>query len=56
MLRDGMSLGMANGDNVKISNKDGKITLNGSATIVASVPATNGIVHVVDGVLLPPSK
>lgn len=54
MLRDGMTLGMANGDNVKISNKDGKITLNDSATIVASVPATNGIVHVVDGVLLPP--
>lgn len=54
MLRDGMSLGMANGDSVKISNKDGKITLNDSATIVATVPASNGIVHVVDGVLLPP--
>ena len=35
MLRDGMSLGMANGDNVKISVKDGKIMLNDSATIVA---------------------
>ncbi len=56
MLRDGMTLNMANGDNVKISNKDGKITLNGSATIIATVPATNGIVHVVDGVLLPPAK
>ena len=56
MLRDGMSLGMANGANVKIGNKDGKITLNGSATIVATVPASNGIVHVVDGVLLPPAQ
>ena len=56
MLRDGMSLGMANGDSVKISNKDGKITLNGGATIVATVQASNGIVHVVDGVLLPPAK
>jgi uncharacterized surface protein with fasciclin (FAS1) repeats len=56
MLRDGMSLGMANGANVKISNKDGKITLNGSATIVATVPASNGIVHVVDGVLLPSAQ
>jgi uncharacterized surface protein with fasciclin (FAS1) repeats len=46
---------MANGDNVKISAKDGKITLNGSATIVATVPAANGIIHVVDAVLLPPS-
>lgn len=56
MLRDGMSLGMANGGNVKITSKDGKITLNDSATIVATVPASNGIVHVVDGVLLPPSN
>ena len=56
MLRDGMTLGMANGDNIKVAVKDGKITLNGSATIVATVPASNGIVHVVDGVLLPPSK
>lgn len=56
MLKDGMSLGMANGGNVKIANKDGKITLNGGATIIATIPATNGIVHVVDGVLLPPSN
>ena len=54
MLKDGMSLNMANGDNVKITVKDGKITLNGVATVVGSVPASNGIVHVVDGVLTPP--
>lgn len=56
MLQDGMSLGMVNGDNVTVSVKDGKILLNGSATIVASVPASNGIVHVIDAVLLPPAK
>jgi uncharacterized surface protein with fasciclin (FAS1) repeats len=54
MLKDGMTLNMANGDNVKISVKDGRITLNGVATVVGSVPAANGIVHVVDGVLTPP--
>lgn len=54
MLKDGMVLNMANGDNVKISVKDGKITLNGSATVVGTVPAANGIIHVVDAVLLPP--
>jgi len=54
MLKDGMTLNMANGDNVKITVKDGKITLNGGATVVGSVPAANGIVHVVDGVLTPP--
>ncbi len=55
-LTDGMSLGMVNGDNVTISVKDGKILLNGSASIVASVRASNGWVHVIDGVLLPPAK
>lgn len=55
-LTDGMSLGMVNGDNLTISVKDGKIVLNGTATIVGSVRASNGWVHVVDGVLLPPAK
>lgn len=55
-LTDGMTLGMVNGDNTTITVKDGKITLNGTATIVASVPASNGIIHVIDAVLLPPAK
>jgi uncharacterized surface protein with fasciclin (FAS1) repeats len=45
---------MANGGKVTVHVKDGKVTVNG-ANIVASVPATNGIVHVVDTVLLPPA-
>ncbi|HEX4877006.1 MAG TPA: fasciclin domain-containing protein [Chitinophagaceae bacterium] len=55
-LTDGMTIGMVNGDNVTVSVKDGKIMLNGSATIVASIPASNGMVHVIDAVLLPPAK
>lgn len=38
------------------SVKDGKVMLNGAATVVASVPASNGIVHVVDAVVLQPAK
>ncbi len=55
-LRDGQSLGMVNGGNVAISNKDGKVILNGTANIIASIPAANGIVHVIDAVLLPAKK
>ena len=55
-FKDGQILGMVNGDNVTISIKDGKVMLNNSATIVASIPGSNGIVHVIDGVLLPPAK
>jgi uncharacterized surface protein with fasciclin (FAS1) repeats len=55
-LTDGMNLGMVNGDNVTVSVKDGKIMLNGSANVVATIPASNGIIHVIDAVLLPPAK
>ncbi len=55
-LQDGQSLGQVNGSNISISKKDGKIVVNGTATIVASIPASNGIIHVIDGVLLPPKK
>jgi len=55
-FQDGQILGMVNGDNVTITKKDGKIMLNNSATIIASIPASNGMIHVIDGVLLPPAK
>ena len=54
-FQDGQSFGQVNGQNVKIGVKDGKITVNG-ANVVASIPATNGIIHVIDAVLLPPAK
>ena len=55
-FKDGMTLGMVNGDNITIQVKDGKVMLNNTATIIASIPASNGIVHVIDAVLLPPGK
>ncbi len=55
LLGDGMTYGMASGENVTIGNKDGKITVNG-ANVIASIPATNGIIHVIDAVLLAPEK
>jgi uncharacterized surface protein with fasciclin (FAS1) repeats len=54
-LRDGQSLGMANGAPAKIAREGDRISING-ATIVASIPASNGMVHVIDAVLLPPAK
>ena len=56
MMQDGMTLNQVNGGNITISNKDGKIMINNSATIATSIPASNGIIHVIDGVLLPPAK
>lgn len=56
MMQDGQTLNQVNGGNITISKKDGKIVINNSAVIVASIPASNGIIHVIDGVLLPPAK
>ncbi len=55
-LQDGQKIVQVNGDNIIITKKDGKIMVNGTATIIASIPASNGIIHVIDGVLLPPKK
>jgi len=57
MLQDGQQIGQANGDNITISKSaDGKIKINGKANIVAAIPASNGLVYVIDEVLLPPAK
>ena len=53
---EGQKLGMVNGDDVVASVKNGKIILNNSVHVLTSIPASNGIIYVVDGVLLPASK
>jgi uncharacterized surface protein with fasciclin (FAS1) repeats len=50
---DGKIIGTASGGSVKISVKDGKVIINDSATIIGTVTASNGLVHVVDAVVLP---
>lgn len=56
LMTDGQTLNEVNGGNITISKKGDKVVINNSATIVASIPAANGVIHVIDGVLLPPSK
>jgi uncharacterized surface protein with fasciclin (FAS1) repeats len=53
-MQDGQILNQVNGKNISLSVRDGKYMVNGKATIIASVPASNGIIHVIDEVLLPP--
>ena len=51
-FEDGQSLGQVNGGRVTMGVKDGKVTVNG-ANILASIPTSNGVIHVIDQVLLP---
>ncbi|WP_222983856.1 fasciclin domain-containing protein [Flagellimonas meishanensis] len=54
-LKKFKKLGQANDQNTTVEVKDGEVYIGG-AKIVASVPAGNGIVHVVDAVILPPEN
>lgn len=54
-LTDGMTLGMADGKNVTVRKTGDAVTVDGAA-VVASVRGSNGIVHVVDAVIVPGAK
>jgi uncharacterized surface protein with fasciclin (FAS1) repeats len=44
------------GERIKLSIRAGKLTLNGtSKVIVADVKASNGVIHAIDTVIVPPS-
>lgn len=45
-----------NGSEIKIKTSDGKVMVNNADVIGADVDASNGIIHVIDKVLLPPTK
>lgn len=55
-MQDGQSFEQVNGQTITITKKDGKTYVNGTAEIVATIPTSNGIIHVINQVLLPPSK
>lgn len=45
-----------NGAEVKISTMDGKVMVNNAHVVKTDVKASNGIIHVIDTVILPPAK
>ena len=54
-FEDGQSVGMVDGTRETFTRK-GNDAFLGGAKIIGSVRASNGWVHVVDGVLIPPAK
>lgn len=43
------------GSNVKIKTSNGKVMINSSNVVKADIMTSNGIIHVIDSVLMPPS-
>ena len=55
MTMDGKSAATVNGAQLKISTSNG-VKLNGDVNVVATdIACTNGVIHVIDSVLLPPA-
>lgn len=52
-LRDGQELTTVQGGKLKVAIKDGKVMINGANVTIADVISSNGVTHVIDGVLMP---
>ena len=54
-LSDGLEAATAQGENVKFTLADGKALVNDANIVAADIEASNGVIHVIDSVILPPS-
>jgi len=52
-LKDGQKLKTVQGQELTVSVKDGKVMVGGATVTTADVVSSNGVTHVVDGVLMP---
>lgn len=52
-LKDGQELVTLQGEKLKVSLKDGKVMVGGAEVVSADVAVSNGVVHVVNKVLVP---
>ena len=54
-LSDGMTAGTVNGADIPISTMDG-VKVNGATVTAADIETSNGVIHVIDAVILPPES
>jgi|AntRauTorckE6833_2_1112554.scaffolds.fasta_scaffold13863_1 uncharacterized surface protein with fasciclin (FAS1) repeats len=54
-LEDGMTAETVEGSEVTINIGYGNVTIDGAKVAMADIDASNGVVHVIDTVILPPS-
>jgi uncharacterized surface protein with fasciclin (FAS1) repeats len=46
----------AQGQKIRIRVKDGKVMINKANVVKTDIPCKNGVIHVIDSVILPPEK
>ncbi len=52
-LTDGQKVTTVQGEELMVSVKDGKVMINGANVTTADLSGSNGVVHVIDAVLMP---
>lgn len=52
-LKDGQELTTVQGQKLKVSIANGQVKINGANVTIADVVSSNGVTHVIDGVLMP---
>jgi uncharacterized surface protein with fasciclin (FAS1) repeats len=52
-LKDGQKVKTLQGEELAVSIKDGKVMINGSNVTTADLAGSNGVIHVIDAVLMP---
>lgn len=52
-LSDGQKVTTVNGQELTVSIKDGKVMINGANVTAADLDCSNGVIHVIDAVVLP---
>jgi uncharacterized surface protein with fasciclin (FAS1) repeats len=52
-LKDGEKLKTLEGEELLVSKKDGRLLINGVNVTIADIPASNGVIHVIEAVMLP---
>ena len=53
-VTDGLTVTMVNGDEASFTVADGTVMVGGATVTIADVAASNGVIHVIDKVLMPP--
>ena len=54
-VTDGLTVAMVNGDDASFTVTGGNVMVGDATVVLADVPASNGVIHVIDKVLMPPA-
>ena len=55
-VSDGLEADTAQGGKVAFTVADGKVMINGVNIVATDIEASNGVIHVIDAVILPPTE